>query len=247
MSDCEEKPPCDNDGECCKKKKEQVEKCCPDKKGCPDTQFSSAKELTSHANVSAYHGERAGLSRSSKKQKGKIAELSEADCYFKRKCILHPYKDTEGEPSSCCQAQSGHHIVPDSAMRGSGYCYSRRNALTVCVAGSGNRIGNHGRIHFRLCKKIQGSGKIPFSELLDAGVEAAKEVLSDSGCDWSCLKKEIDENHKNMSRTSTGKKRKGCKALSGKSKVKRKCGIASPGDVSTINARLKNIRSYVNL
>lgn len=177
---------------------------------------------------------------------GKVTKLSSQDCYYKRKCVLHPMKNAKTEPSECCKAQTGHHIVPDSAMKGSGYCYSYDNALTVCVAGSGNRVGNHGRIHCRLCKKLAGGGsKIAFSDLLSKGVAAAREVLTESGCDWVCLKKEIDKNHKEMDKTPTGKKKKGCKSLSDSSQVKKECGISKPGTAQKLDETRKKIMAYV--
>lgn len=246
MADCSE-PPCSTPGACCEEKKQQVKDCCPGKRGCPKTQFQSAEDLKSDANVAVYHQDRRRMTGTAKKSGSKVTRLSSQDCYYKRKCVLHPMKDTQGEPNACCTAQTGHHIVPDAAMKNSGYCYSYGNALTVCVAGSGNKVGNHGRIHCRLCKKIGGGSgkKIAFSDILSAGVAAAREVLGDSDCDWVCLKKEIDANHKEMDKTPTGKKKKGCKSLSNNSRVDRNCGIKDNGKGQDLDATRNKIMGYV--
>jgi len=243
MGNCD-KPPCKTEGYCCDAKKQQIEECCPDKRGCPDTQLSGS-DLKSDANVAKYHQERSKLS--TRKAKGKF---SKSECYYKRKCVLHPKKDTEkkSKPNMCCPSQTGHHIVPDSAMKSSGYCYDYDNALTVCVAGSGNRVGNHGLMHLRLCKKLRGGGKIKFSDLLENGMNAVKETLVDSGCDWKCLKKEIDKNHKEMSSTPEGKKKKGCEQLEDDSDIDKNCGMAySGGKLTKIAESISDIMAYVNV
>lgn len=241
--DCS-KPPCKTKGLCCEKKKAQIKQCCPGKRGCPDTDLTGS-DLKSDANVAKYHEERSKLSKRSAKGKHSIS-----DCYYKRKCILHAKKDTEkkSKPNMCCTSQTGHHVVPDSAMKSSGYCYDYGAALSVCVAGSGNRVGNHGVMHLRLCKKIRGGGKIPFSDLLQKGVEAVKETLVDSDCDWSCLKKEIDKNHKDMSVDDDGKQKTGCEKLTDTSMIDKNCGMAhSGGAIAKIESTIQNIMAYVNV
>ena len=243
-TDCS-KPPCKTEGKCCDEKKKQVEKCCPGDKGCPDTQFESADALRSHAAVTKYHAERRSLSKKAKPQAGVTKPLSDAECYHKRKCVLHPYKDTEGEPSKCCKAQTGHHLVPDKALSRTGFCYDHGSALTVCVAGSGNRVGNHGRIHNRLCKKIRGSGSISFSAMLSAGVAAAKEVLKESDCDWKCLQQEVDKNHKDMGKDDRGKPRTDCQPLKDGSQIDRNCGISNPGTDQKLDDSFDTVTAYI--
>lgn len=231
-------PPCSTPGACCEEKKQQIEDCCPGNRGCPETSYSAA-DLKTEANVIGYHNARRRLGK--RPTKGGL--LSSHDCYYRRKCVLHSKTNSK---KKCCPGQSGHHIVPDSAMTNSGFCYNYGDALTVCVAGSGNNVGNHGRIHNRLCKKLMGGGaKISFSDMLSKGVASAREVLTESKCDWQCLKKEIDKNHKDMSRDPKNKKG-GCSALNDASQIDRNCGIASPGSIDQINDRLKRFRQYTS-
>lgn len=227
--DCS-KPPCSTPGLCCAKKKKQIKDCCPDKKGCPTTPFTSSADLNKENSV---------LYMDSIKD-------DEIDCYFMRKCKLVSYYEAS-KKDACCKAQTGHHIVPYSAIKDIPNCSSHSTALTICVSGNSNNTGVHGYIHNQLCKilsKVSGD-KMSFSDLQDKGIQACKDVLGGDLCDWVCIKKELSKNHSKMSKTR-GNKNSGCKKITASTQVDKSCGISTPGSLSEINNRMDGFVSSIS-
>jgi hypothetical protein len=77
-------------------------------------------------------------------------------CITARRCQLVPYRQTETAQSTsgkgCCPGQTGHHLLPEAMFD---HCdnygpVQHANAPTICVEGSTNTHGSHGKMHAAL-------------------------------------------------------------------------------------------------
>ncbi len=103
-----------------------------------------------------------------------MAEHAEdSPCLKARKCLLVPYKDTEkngksldeslGDKRGCCPGQTGHHLIPkawlitDDERPANNSCtkYNHGQAPTVCVEGTTQNHGSHGKIHRATDRQVE--------------------------------------------------------------------------------------------
>ena len=118
-----------------------------------------------------------------------------------------PYNKT-GTPASmggegCCPGQTGHHVIPDEAAKGSCADYSHGGAPTICVEGVNNSNGTHGKIHSDLDARIQkhkegafGSDTISYGNMRDKGIQSVRSTFPESKCDEKCLRAQLDAYYK---------------------------------------------------
>jgi hypothetical protein len=139
-------------------------------------------------------------------------------CIRARKCQLVPYNKTGTAASQdgggCCPGQTGHHLIYDSWMDGAGCSkYSHGTAPNVCVEGTDQRHGSHGKIHDATDERIknatQGSpgkpptmaldskGRMSYKDAKKHALDAFQATFPDSGCNRKCLEKQLDEYYKN--------------------------------------------------
>lgn len=133
-------------------------------------------------------------------------------CTRARRCILVPYAKTSTALSmlgeGCCPGQTGHHILPDEMTKG-GNCpgYNKLQAPTICVEGTNNSHGSHGRIHDRLVKLIKNhksgglfgwgaSDTMTYEQARQVGVQSIVSTFRDSACDEKCLAAQLDHYYK---------------------------------------------------
>jgi len=125
-------------------------------------------------------------------------------CIRLRKCMLSPHGQTERKGKgnqACCHGQTGHHMIPDSYMTDS-ECkgYDRGKAPVVCVEGTNQYDGSHGKIHTALENAVQGEddwhivgeNTISYNHARDAGVKSHKKTFPLSACSAQCLKAQMD-------------------------------------------------------
>jgi hypothetical protein len=116
-------------------------------------------------------------------------------CTRAKKCNLVPYstknaiKGARGakvEPSTnggCCEGQTGHHLIYDSMMTNA-HCsgYHEGLAPIVCVEGTSQNMGCHGRVHdamddevSKLAVKGESNGSMSMDQAIDSAVRAHKK------------------------------------------------------------------------
>lgn len=135
-------------------------------------------------------------------------------CLRARKCMLVPYESNAKRPlkpsrnknyvddgKGCCPGQTGHHVIPDAAVKNAG-CegYKYKEAPTICLEGQDNTYGSHGRAHKELTKSITNyrlkhGDKISYTEMRNRALEAIKN--STQQCKPECLQAQLDDYYKN--------------------------------------------------
>ena len=103
----------------------------------------------------------------------------------------------------CCPGQTGHHVIPDEAAKDACSKYSHGGAPTICVEGTTNSNGTHGRIHTDLDDRITkhkkgrfGSDTIRYENMRNKGIESVKATFPESKCDTKCLRAQLDAYYK---------------------------------------------------
>ncbi|MFK1438023.1 PAAR-like domain-containing protein [Pseudomonas aeruginosa] len=125
-------------------------------------------------------------------------------CIKARKCMLVPYNSSKkrnvSKGEGCCPGQTGHHVIPDAAMKGNS-CYSGEGkAPTICLEGTNQHQGSHGKAHDALKKiftrnNISTGDKISYEDMRDHSVEAIQKAGA-GNCSEKCLKNQLDEYYK---------------------------------------------------
>lgn len=156
-----------------------------------------------------------------KDKKGKVDHGMDysSECCKARKCLLVPYA-----PNTCCNApgtderMTPHHVLPSNVFvtakarpqRDRTTKYKSNAAPCICVEGKTHSKGfEHGQVgcHYTVLrnkwlKDPANFGK-PFTLAVGYDVaarSAAEKVNADgaNGCDAECLKKQLEQGHKNM-------------------------------------------------
>jgi hypothetical protein len=135
-------------------------------------------------------------------------------CVRKRRCQLVPYNKTgtatAQDGTGCCPGQTGHHLIYDSWMDGNQtQCpkYSHGTAPNVCVEGTDQRHGSHGRIHDATDERIgerlrdrkmtlDAAGRMSYTDAKNAALDAFRATFPDSGCSRECLEAQLDAYYK---------------------------------------------------
>lgn len=141
------------------------------------------------------------------------------DCTRARKCNLVPYSaDGVGNPfgrrdgknpskvesstgGGCCAGQTGHHLVPGGSLKESCPNYDHGAAPTVCVEGTSQHFGSHGRAHVALADehdalKIRGrvapDGTMSMEDALEAAATSHQRAFPLSKCSKACIRAQLD-------------------------------------------------------
>ncbi|MDR0701436.1 MAG: hypothetical protein LBF61_03340 [Azoarcus sp.] len=125
-------------------------------------------------------------------------------CIRARKCMLVKYKDqNDKDGTGCCPGQTGHHIIPDSAVKDAG-CpgYNKNDALVMCLEGSTNHAGwgTHGNAHANLqeeirhYRKMENATEISYNDMAEKGIDAVRRAARFQ-CDKKCLRAQLDRNY----------------------------------------------------
>ncbi|WP_354684936.1 HNH/endonuclease VII fold toxin-2 domain-containing protein [Cupriavidus necator] len=126
-------------------------------------------------------------------------------CVRARRCSLVPYGKTGGAGGAgCCPGQTGHHLIPDAAVKDAG-CngYNYEEAPTVCAEGTGNSHGgSHQALHDELDKRMKKhvnttrSQAITYEDYREHAIKTFQETFPESGCDKKCLRAQLDAHYK---------------------------------------------------
>jgi hypothetical protein len=131
------------------------------------------------------------------------------ECTRARKCNLVPYSTKDGksgvEPSDkggCCPGQTGHHLIPNSAMTGK--CkphYKASEAPTVCAEGFSQNMGSHKDLHVALADehqelvkagKVSADGTMSMDDAIGAAAKSHKETFPESRCSEDCIRAQLE-------------------------------------------------------
>ncbi|MWK11815.1 DUF4150 domain-containing protein [Escherichia coli] len=140
---------------------------------------------------------------------GALARIN--PCTRARRCLLVDYNKTGAKKSietgkGCCPGQTGHHLIPDEMAKGHCSSYSKGGAPTVCVEGTNNGNGTHGKMHDEMIKDIKAykkSGwfsdkdKIDYEDAKEIALDGFERTFPESRCSRACLRKQLDNYYKN--------------------------------------------------
>jgi hypothetical protein len=125
-------------------------------------------------------------------------------CMRARRCALVPKgKANSMSGEGCCPGQTGHHLIPDAAVKDAG-CpgYDYDKAPTVCAEGTGNSHGgSHQKLHDSLDRRMKkhsettGKGTMSYDEYRKQAIKTFSESFPESGCDKKCLQAQLDAHY----------------------------------------------------
>lgn len=148
------------------------------------------------------------------------------DCTRARKCNLVPYKaDGAGNPfgkrdsknpsliesadgGGCCPGQTGHHLIYGAMAEGACPNYDHKVAPTVCVEGTSQNVGSHGRVHDQMDKEVRLLAKgnklqnetMSTEQAIDAAAKSHKEAFPLSRCSAKCIRAQLEAYYGQMCR-----------------------------------------------
>lgn len=125
-------------------------------------------------------------------------------CTRARKCMLTPYGHSryakkKGDNRGCCGGQTGHHLIPDSYMKGKCAKYTTGGAPTVCVEGTTQSHGSHNTVHTALEVAMDdrkeghwfSGDTVKYEGAQDAAVESHKKSFPLSMCKNKCIEAQL--------------------------------------------------------
>lgn len=126
-------------------------------------------------------------------------------CTRARRCSLVPFgKSRTMSGEGCCPGQTGHHVIPDAAVKDAG-CpdYDYNQAPTICTEGTGNgHGGSHQKMHDSLeqrmsnYKRSTSKSTMSYDEYRKEAIKSVSETFPESGCDKKCLQAQLDAHYK---------------------------------------------------
>jgi hypothetical protein len=146
------------------------------------------------------------------------------DCTRARKCNLVPYSSDgagnlirqrgksnveSSRNGGCCPGQTGHHLIPGGSVKKNCPNYDHATAPTVCVEGTSQSLGSHGRIHKALAAehdiraingKVAADGTMSLSDAIDAAADSHAEAFPLSKCSKKCMKAQLESYYNSMCR-----------------------------------------------
>jgi hypothetical protein len=130
------------------------------------------------------------------------AEANNNPCVQASRCHLRPYKPNKRKKQKgCCPGQTPHHIPPASCFKGVRK-YNKKQALCVCLEGTQQHVGSHGKNHAAI-DYLAGKRKLeprdPCS-IAEYNTICAKAVAAQCGCEWECIEQQLNESLKPTNR-----------------------------------------------
>ena len=159
---------------------------------------------------------KAGLPTSRSEAAGAVAtaeaEAPANECVQKMRCFLRPYKGEERDgQKGCCKGQTAHHIPPQADVNGTkGYDHDK--ALCVCLEGTNQSAGSHGKNHaaidFLVDEKLSDPTRTPKGGplTLKEHIEVSSAAVAQQcGCKKECIQEQLEksENFKKADMTKT--------------------------------------------
>ena len=168
-------------------------------------------------------------SRTSKAAKAATKEAESdtraAECVRKSRCHLRPYEPKKNQPA-CCPGQTPHHIPPKACFNGVKK-YNKYTALCVCLEGTSQHYGSHGKNHAaidylashpnRKPKPLRPGDKCSIAEYNKICADA---VAAQCGCTAECIEQQLNESLKPTNRNITHMHSKSIEPIDDKLMVK---------------------------
>lgn len=141
-----------------------------------------------------------GNSRSSKAAPAATKEANSDNCVKKSRCQLKPFKPTKKQPK-CCPGQTPHHIPPKACFKGGARKkYDKNKALCVCMEGTSQHYGSHGKNHaaidYLASKKVPKLKHHDRCSIADYNQICAAAVAAQCGCNAKCIEQQLNESLK---------------------------------------------------
>jgi len=130
------------------------------------------------------------------------AEAEGSPCVKAMRCFLRPFnaKPEDGK-SGCCTGQTPHHIPPKNCLHNANVKgYDDNKALCVCLEGSNQHAGSHGKNHAAIDHIVDehlGKKKGQNVNLGEYNRACAVAVAVQCNCDPDCIEKQLDNHFKN--------------------------------------------------
>ena len=148
--------------------------------------------------------------------------FKENDCIKAKRCMLQPYDKSGKGKGGCCDPQTGHHVIPKRGFK-EFPGYDENKAPCVCAEGtSWHRKGKaktpdlppeeltHADMHAgqdyleRVAQNSPTSGgskekPLTYAEARENSVATHAAVFSNSECNQDCIRKQLDNYHKQES------------------------------------------------
>ena len=194
----------------CSGDKNKKDKACDDKDPCPGVLALKPSQLKQQvarspskriASVSALDSTPIGdESRTMKAATVATKEANGNECVKASRCHLRPYKPKKGQPR-CCPGQTPHHIPPTTCFSGVKK-YNKNNALCVCLEGTSQHAGSHGKNHAAIDYLAKKNDIAPGQKCSIAKYNkvCAQAVAAQCGCDAGCIEQQLNENLKPTNR-----------------------------------------------
>jgi hypothetical protein len=194
----------------CSSDKVKKDKACEGKDPCPGVLKMKPGQLKKQvaktpskrmASVAALDSTPQGSeSRTSKAAGAATKEANSSKCVKASRCHLRPYKPKKGQPA-CCPGQTPHHIPPKTCFKGVKK-YNKNSALCVCMEGTSQHVGSHGKNHAAIDHLAKNAGIKPGqkSSIADYNKICAQAVAVQCGCNANCIKQQLDESLKPTNR-----------------------------------------------
>jgi Domain of unknown function (DUF4150) len=143
---------------------------------------------------------RGSESRTSKAARAAEAEAEKNDCVKRSRCHLRSYKPKEGQ-TGCCPGQTPHHIPPKTCFQGVSK-YDKDSALCVCLEGTSQHVGSHGKNHAAIDYLAKKNGIKPGGEcsIAEYNKICAQTVAAQCGCNADCIEQQLNESLKPTNR-----------------------------------------------
>ena len=185
-----------------------------EKEACKDFKKQGKKNVCAHAGLDVgIKKVRAKGGDWNKMAHKSVSGKTAADkCLRARRCRLVPYnaKPKDGV-SGCCPSQTPGHLVPKSSFYKTSVSSRGKRprwknckpsaAPCMCAEGPSNTEGSHGLRH--AAHKFHGPAEgttQTFAQAVNLAIKSAQAVFKSSQCSSKCLRAQLNEGHKGMSK-----------------------------------------------
>jgi hypothetical protein len=197
------------DGNACQKDQQKMKEECEDM-GLKDPHCPPPLNIKTETfkNQVAPQARSLGVSRSAIQAPAATAAAEKDACVKAQRCHLKPYKENKKKNrKECCPGQTPHHVPPKSCFLRSKYhpggksgptgkYYDKDEALCVCLEGTSQHFGSHGKNHAaidHLCETnvppINNGDPVTIAEYNKI---CAKAVAAQCGCDPACIEAQLN-------------------------------------------------------